>query len=750
MHNHIVFKGFYAFWLIALYTFGPTLNHALAQEPVTYIEALELEKTGDDKAWQQFALIAVSNESLANHASYQVLFRAYEQGDFEQITALAPDHLARFGPWRLSGEVRLMLAESFCELRRFSEAQTQVEAFLVDEPDQQETRAYALLGQALAGQGKATQAQRYLGEAVYIHGYGSWKNRAESQAREIEQSARIPKMAPSRNLMRQKIDEAFANGHFITCQRLCDRYVRLYPGGNGWKMRIKAVDCLLERRKRNDARDRLKAIESSMPEIKEATAAMQLRWARAEQGRGFRGKARTSYWEVMQKYPHTEAGILARYFTGYYKYDAFSFDEAAAQFEPFLEKWNHPWLRDEALWKAGFSRYLCGEYNKAIAHFNDFMKEFPDHKDRDRAMYWRARTLVQMGEKDKGIADFQWVASHYVGTYYGLAAQIHLEVAGGPNYIATEAVLEKLPWEHLLPFMPIPRLDHRWAQLRGGGPEMDEGTAAVLEVMAREADLRIRRSVMDFLAFYHGGRLDLAYKEADHIYTWKMDVPYAGYITGIMFALCHANLKAILAANKTAAAVREGDLFDPHRLNARRQFPLLFEELINKTAATHDVDFWLAMGLVKQESAFQVEARSWVGAAGLFQVMPNTGKWIALKRGIKKFKTTDLYDPETSADFGIWYFKRLLDNNDNDVPKSLAGYNAGGLRADRWWGENPGRAYDEMIELIGFEETRNYVKIILRNWEMYQRLYVSPGTADFSRESIFLLLLDQVPRPMDK
>ena len=174
-----------------------------------------------------------------------------------------------------------------------------------------------------------------------------------------------------------------------------------------------------------------------------------------------------------------------------------------------------------------------------------------------------------------------------------------------------------------------------------------------------------------------------------------------------------------------------------------------FDDEIRRQAEAAGLDWRLVAALIYQESRFYPNALSKADARGLMQVIPSTGRYIARKRGIKK--KYNLFDTETSVDFGTWYFARAFHGTAGDVPRSLAGYNAGPGRATKWWAANVGRTYDEVIERIPFDETRYYVKIILRNWEMYQRLYadreIPPG-----RENVFALLprtVEQEPEYRD-
>ena len=739
-HMKKTITGDLAIILVIIFTFLPSL--ATGSDLFSAISGKSDDKS---ESLDIFSQLAKTDAPMADYASFQLIQDAFSNEDFNNVNNLCQEHLKRFPNSRHMPEVLLIYAESLCVTDNYLEAQKQLEFFLKKYSDTQETRAMTLLGNAYYGQKNVEKAQRALGESIYLWGYRQWKKHAKKLSDRIYKETGSDLIVPKEENFVNAIEEAWKKRHFYTCRKLCNTFADLYPGNESWRYRLKAIDCLLERRKRKDARSELKRIEKSIPKTRKATAALLLRWARAERGRGFKGKPHTSYHEIARLYPETEGGLHALYLMGEIDFYNYDFSSAAKRLEKVLEHRKFKKSRDEAFWHAGFSRYLLAEYEKAVGHFNQYLVEYPDHKDRDRIIYWRGRSFDLLKQPKASKDNYQWLVDNYFGTYYGLAAQVWLETWGAPDFSGTEIVMESLPWVHLLPILPIIRLDPNWAQKSGGGSEIDEGATRALEFFSVYGDARIRLLVSNFYYLIKEGQGELALEEAAFLYKHYSNLPYVKYLSGMMQALCGRNLKSVLIANETAKDIRGGDLFDPHRINARRQFPLLFFDLIQKTAEKYELDPFFLIALVKQESAFQVEAKSWAGARGLFQIMPKTGKWIAYKRGIKRFKTSDLYDLEKSADFGTWYIVRLLDNYENDVPKSLVGYNAGGLRADRWWGANAHRKVDEMIELIGFTETRNYVKIILRNWEMYKRLYQDTQSLTTDRDTIFLRLMDEVP-----
>jgi soluble lytic murein transglycosylase len=161
----------------------------------------------------------------------------------------------------------------------------------------------------------------------------------------------------------------------------------------------------------------------------------------------------------------------------------------------------------------------------------------------------------------------------------------------------------------------------------------------------------------------------------------------------------------------------------------RLVFPFPYRELIVAESRRYDVDPILYAALVRQESSFRYDARSWVGATGLGQIMPATGRWLAPMIGIREYDEALLLVPEVNLRMGTRYLADLLRRYNGSWDLALAGYNAGPSRADRWRRElDYGRDIDDFRERIPFDETRHYVMIVQRNAAIYERLYGNPAS----------------------
>jgi soluble lytic murein transglycosylase len=126
----------------------------------------------------------------------------------------------------------------------------------------------------------------------------------------------------------------------------------------------------------------------------------------------------------------------------------------------------------------------------------------------------------------------------------------------------------------------------------------------------------------------------------------------------------------------------------------------------------------LPLAMIWQESLFDPGAVSPANARGLMQIIPSTARMISEELGIPEYSYSD---PVNSIRFGMHYINKMFAEF-NSIPLSLAAYNAGPIRVRKWIANDPNSEMDTFIELIPYDETRNYVKSILGRQQIYRFL----------------------------
>ena len=138
--------------------------------------------------------------------------------------------------------------------------------------------------------------------------------------------------------------------------------------------------------------------------------------------------------------------------------------------------------------------------------------------------------------------------------------------------------------------------------------------------------------------------------------------------------------------------------------------------------ADEGVERAVVLGLIRQESSFDVAATSPVGARGLMQLMPATAAVVARKLGVAADVGALTADPGYNMRLGTRYFGDLLARFGQAIPLAVAGYNAGPGRVVDWMGVSDASVPDmiDWIETIPFTETRNYVQRVIENIVIYR------------------------------
>jgi soluble lytic murein transglycosylase len=155
-----------------------------------------------------------------------------------------------------------------------------------------------------------------------------------------------------------------------------------------------------------------------------------------------------------------------------------------------------------------------------------------------------------------------------------------------------------------------------------------------------------------------------------------------------------------------------------------QRFPSPHNDIMHPTTQTLGLDKAWVYGLIRQESRFIMDAQSHVGASGLMQVMPSTGRWVAKKIGLSDFVQDMLSDVRTNILLGANYLNMVLGNMDGSQVLATAAYNAGPGRL-RSWRSTLTKPMDSavFIESIPYSETRTYVKNVMSNTTYYAALF---------------------------
>ncbi len=347
-----------------------------------------------------------------------------------------------------------------------------------------------------------------------------------------------------------------------------------------------------------------------------------------------------------------------------------------------------------AHWKCAWLTYRQNRPEQARKYFDEQIEFYPGTNEAPNAMYWRGRMAED--DKDYGVARayYEKLADRYRNYYYGVLARKRLI---------------------LMPTAPAANL----AILQNiGSAKTYDPTAQVTD--PPDDDLHYMRARL----LENAGVTDLAVRElqagSSEGPSWEMLEIARIYSSGGEY------YRALQALKR---AISGYFAFDISALPAEYWhglFPRPYWEPLRRYSDENGLDPYLVAALIRQESEFNPDAISHANAIGLMQLLPRTGKGEAKKQGLQHYTTDSLLDPTTNIELGTHYFRQMVDHFGGQVEYALAAYNAGEERVEDWRSSGTYRDIYEFVESIPFTETREYVQAIVRNVEVYKRVYGTP------------------------
>lgn len=381
-------------------------------------------------------------------------------------------------------------------------------------------------------------------------------------------------------------------------------------------------------------------------------------------------------------------------FAGIWLEDQSQFEEAIAKYRLVAKAGEPASQRSEAQWREGWVFYRTGRYREAV----DVWQHILAQRDSDfepQALYWTARSYGHLGAQ-KSRELYLHLCERYPYTYYCQLARERTDIPvlqaleqEAPPVLAAAAessISEAGPFPHVkrveIEQQPAYR---RAVELKTLGLDQDAARelTALTDRYNRDPDVLMALSMMlnEVGAYHHALRL------------------------------ARAQFRDRLE--------RTGGSVAPGLWNVA--YPTGLIPTIQAQGA-NGLDPFLVAAIIREESQYDWRAVSRVGAIGLMQVMPATANAVAQRHQFPAVGREDLFDQETNIRIGAHYVDQLLGQFSGNLVHTIAAYNAGPLVVTTWATTHRGRSQDEFVELIPFQETRQYVKRVLRSYKEYVRL----------------------------
>ena len=348
---------------------------------------------------------------------------------------------------------------------------------------------------------------------------------------------------------------------------------------------------------------------------------------------------------------------------------------AAAAYQHLRQQFSRTPLALEAHWRQGWMAYSQGKYQTAQKIFQKLAQSVPGTVEGIRALYWQARATGRLGQSEKAATVYRRLLRRYPHGYYALWAEKRLGT-----------MLSALPLK-TPPVSPTPHLS-----------------------AVQGAHYQRYTTLVDL------GLLDLARRELDFVrhHAQRGTSWTKFFISEYQRVNDYTSVFRLLPRLSLRSAARQAYLY-----------PQAYWNLVLTHAEKKDLDPYLIISLMRQESLFDAAAVSRANAYGLMQLLPTTA---ARLTDLPLNGGSALTDPALNIHLGTTYLRGLLERYQGSLILALGAYNAGERAADKWLARFGELEPDEFVENISYGETRRYVKLVLRNYRTYVQMYGNGAT----------------------
>jgi len=341
------------------------------------------------------------------------------------------------------------------------------------------------------------------------------------------------------------------------------------------------------------------------------------------------------------------------------------FDEAVEIFKDI--KTNYPSEAESALWGIGWTYYRSGDYQKALDAFTDLSSIYGNSK----YLYWKAQSLEGLG-KDAGSIYKQLAEKEQ--DFYGALARLR------NNQLSVVRA--------------------QYLRLNASDPRFKSFQSERVDILI---ELGMKKE---------------AVTELSAIARKTTNPDELSYVCSKLQEAGEYRLALNLAAKLPDRGIALGILY-----------PLAHWDVVKEASARHGVDPFVVLSIMREESRFDSDARSEVGALGLMQLMPQTASLIDKKISLNIKSREQIYDVKINIALGSYYINSLI-KDFGSVPAAVAAYNAGDEIVRKWQKAGNYKSVDEFIEDIPYDETKNFTKRVITSYFEYLK---STGEKDMPK-----------------
>ena len=633
---------------------------------------------------------------------YALLFQAesvLRQGDVVGARALAAQAADRTPESGLTPSGLMRAAAVLREAGDPAGAVTvlqRVLARLADAPDA--ARARYALGEALLAAGDQKEAARVF-QALWLQAPAAFGDAAERQLTALADAGVTPP-PPSAAERAVRAERLLASGLIERARLESEALVGEKPEADARERALRVLMNASRRLGRDDA-----ALAAANDGLAAAPAERRAGWllelGRLRQRRDREG-ALTTLDRLVREHPKSNDAPDALLLKAELLETAARPAEAAKTYLMLAADYPDGDEAASALWRLGWIAWFRGNHVEATARWTRVqVARGGPALLREAATYWVGRAWERRGDRDQAARQFAQLVKVSPRTYYGLLAAKRAPGAaagrGEPKASRADTTIEPS------------------GSSKSAGPGPFAFPADPREGLL--GDLRFDRA----LALREVGLREFADEELDELTRRSVGEPRRLYALSAAYVADERYHMALRILRRSFQGAARSGGTSPREF-WEMFYPLGWRDALTAAAGRASLDPFLVAAVVREESSFYPQARSRVGARGLMQLMPDTGRAVAQARQIPFPDVEVLDQPVTNLEIGTIFFGGLL-REFGDARLAAAAYNAGPTRVREWWANRKTDDLEVWVEQIPFNETRAFVKRVMLSWQEYQRVY---------------------------
>jgi soluble lytic murein transglycosylase len=338
------------------------------------------------------------------------------------------------------------------------------------------------------------------------------------------------------------------------------------------------------------------------------------------------------------------------------------------------------------------AHYFLGQWDQARLRL-DALARRNGALEGGKGSYWLARIDERLGNQPAARDGYTQTVTRFPFSWYALLARARIHAMGAAQ-VPAFGTSDARPRG--------PKLADTVDEALAGDELIERADALIAAGLGTEAGDELARDERGFLKRHDRAAafamlLDRYRKAGNYFRPWMLAVSYSG-----------------------------SALDGPADADARRwwenAYPRAYRELIEEHQALGDNPEGYLYSIMRKESGFNPHDLSYADAQGLLQMIPPTTQKVAKELKIP-YDPGRLYEPAYNIQTGSWYIGHLLQKFKGQIPIGAGSFNCGPRPVMKWLDQYGAREIDELVELVPYTQTREYMKKVTENFARYQYLY---------------------------